>query len=105
MTNYVFGFIDKTPLLAVVTPTKQGWQCRSSMRGTMNHDYVSNEEFEDVHDNWLMHEMSPTYVAQDRNEAKQMIIYDLPLMSIYGNPELSEVDRAEQVLQHLEHGW
>ena len=121
---YVFGKVsgtDATPrgrvALSVLTPTKKGWRCRSTLADRMNHDYVSGESYDDVMAVWIDRELSRMYVSTDRDEVLDLLATSddretpsrpesLRVHSfLHGDPGLSRGERAERVLRHLELGW
>lgn len=100
------------PVLVVAMPTKSGWRLRSTHHDKCNHDYVSNEpRSEIVH--WIECDLSRAFVASDRQEVMELLTtpieganpVDRRLGSYVPDPTLSEVDGAERVLRHLEHGY
>lgn len=120
---YVFGKVGddsaESPkvTLAVITPTERGWRCRSTIRDRFNHDYMSKESLETVIEGWIEPEMSRMYVSSNRDEVlNHLVMQDDPSIPasskefhlqsfLHGDPSLSENERAERVLRHLECGW
>lgn len=114
-TSYVFAHhhtaparTTEPPLLIVLSPTKRGWASRSTSRSYFNHDYVSNETFEQVYE-WLKLECKRPFFTQDREEALEVLA--APSLSLGGplktgyfecDPMMGLEERADRVLQHLE---
>ncbi len=120
---YVFGNLlpshkhsSTRVTLAVLTPTEDGWRCRSTARDCLQHDYVSCESL-DVVTEWLECEMTRTYWTEDRDQVLDLLATtDDPSAPsaqagvhletfLFGDPNVSSAERSERVLRHLETGW
>ena len=107
-TQYVFGIHTETnvsnPIFCVCSPTSNGWKCRSSERTIMNHDYMSNETFEDVME-WMHKDMNRVYATGDHEEVVELLSKRIDSEKCVGyvspDPSLSSVEAAERVVQHL----
>ena len=114
---YAHGRLPSTrqAVFAVLSPTGRGWRCRSTVRGELQHDYVCDEDVDELVD-WLQTDvLEGTLVTTfDREEARErlstLLASEDGTSLFHGAANAtaapwSEGGVAERVLQHLERGW
>lgn len=123
-TLYIFGnpLVHGTKqasqiALGVLSPVRNGWRMRSTLRDAMNHDYMCNEMLHTILDEWLPHDMAHAFFTFDRCEALKLLQEHAdpsalgspkaPRLEsfVQGDPTVRAEDQVERVLQHLESGW
>ena len=114
MILYAHAMSENTPVLAAFVPHNNGWRCRSTARGQMQHDYGFAEV--DALLEWMQADFGPNVSTTfEREEALELLSTLLeapgevgPSFRFHGAAAasyLSGESAAEQVLQHLERGW
>ena len=109
---YIVGNLqgDERPVVAAVTPTSVGWKCRSTVRGALCHDYVSDESVGNVR-SWVERDLSGKdyFFTRNREEVLERLATRFGTSDSVGfltpGAHLSSMDAAERVLRHLESGW
>lgn len=127
VTHYVFGQRPKALggalALAVFTPQSNGWQCRSTLRDALNHDYVGCETFQSILHEWIPADLRRVLTTTSRAEALTLLQGsappvpsgrptthspsegERPVPFAEGDPMLAAGSAAERALRHLELGW
>ena len=92
---------------AALVPTKRGWRCRSTLRGTLCHDYVCGETIGNVCA-WLRLYHPDMVVTADREEACAALEADDGTRgNVFETPDplLPPAAQADRILRQLEAGW
>ena len=113
LTLYISGRAkaSKKRMLCVLTPTRRGWRCRSTLGDQMNHDYESKETLDELRSWAFVDLVHGAVMTTNRAEASGLLSrmleqtdsckHDLLLVPAGYDPNAW----AERVLQHLQHGW
>ena len=107
---YVFAKLRGKSVLIVATRTREGWRCRSTDEA-VNHDYVSQETWEDL-ENWW----DCSHVHRREECTRECTLSRLLTTGEDGAPPpemgflpsdqtLHAGEAVERVLRHLERGW
>jgi hypothetical protein len=115
-THYVIGKLrdgaSSPPIVAALVPTRKGWTCRSIYSSVMRHDYMSFESIDDV-TAWFPVDLARGWdVSTDREGTAACLatLLEKPEVLdrhdvVVGRPCAPPNVAAEEVLQHLEHGY
>lgn len=101
--------VSSRDVFAVVTSTPYGWRCRSTLRGVLQHDYVSHEPVDKLI-SWLRRDLWEHQVFEDRRAALAHLAThistgDGTVGYLRGDPTWLPQEFAERVCQHLERGF
>lgn len=114
--QYIFGLHadHASPVLVVASPTAHGWRCRSTLRDALQHDYVSGERVDELHD-WLRLDLRRLYSCSRESALAELASDDVTSTEggarsartgfLAPDPALAPAAAAERALRHLERGW
>ena len=113
-TLYVSGMMKHTAknVMCVFTPTKRGWQCRSTLLDAgLNHDYESRESLEALR-GWAQIDLKHgSVMTTSREEALGLLSQQIDSTTsserdlLLPPAAFDTAAWAEQVLAHLQRGW